>query len=138
MPIAALIDKPRARTELRRRMIDITFDFRQDTPAGRDPDAYSKTLRRYHRTLWSKELPSGERSDLDDTKSGAYLRHASPLGEFVLTSDAVVPTFRKERSLAAARWSRCQTTPSRVDRLGPFATDSCGPIATARRSACVV
>jgi integrase len=40
-------------------MIDTTFDFRSDTPPGLDPDTYSPTLRRYHRLLWSKPLPSG-------------------------------------------------------------------------------
>lgn len=30
--------------------IDITFDFRSDA-GGKDPDAYSPTLRRYHQLL---------------------------------------------------------------------------------------
>jgi len=39
--------------------IDITFDFRSDTPGypKKDPDALSPTLRRYHKLLWSKPLP---------------------------------------------------------------------------------
>lgn len=75
--------------------IDITFDFRRDTPEGRDPDRYSKTLRRYHKLLWSRCLPSGELFALDDTKSGSYLHHRSVTGEeFSLTSDSVIPTFR--------------------------------------------
>ena len=41
-------------------MIDITFDFRSDAK-GRDPDAYSPTLNAYHKILWSKELPNGEK-----------------------------------------------------------------------------
>jgi hypothetical protein len=36
--------------------IDITFDFRLDTPNGKDPDSFSATLRRYHKLLWSKPL----------------------------------------------------------------------------------
>jgi hypothetical protein len=40
--------------------VDIAFDFRTDTPPGADPDAASPTLKRYHRLLWSKPLPSGE------------------------------------------------------------------------------
>jgi hypothetical protein len=39
-------------------VIDTTFDFRTDA-AGQDPDTYSPTLRRYHKLLWSKPLPSG-------------------------------------------------------------------------------
>lgn len=81
-------------------MIDVSFDFRSDTPPSKDPDAYSPTLRRYHRTLWSKELPSGHRFDLDASASGSYLRHRSALGDLVLTSDSVIPTLRRERSLA--------------------------------------
>ena len=50
-----------------REQIDITFDFRTDTPPGKDPDARSPTLRRYHKLLWSKPLPNGMMFDLDDT-----------------------------------------------------------------------
>lgn len=34
--------------------VDIDFDVRTDTPASKDPDSYSPTLRRYHQILWSK------------------------------------------------------------------------------------
>jgi hypothetical protein len=74
-------------------MIDITFDFRSDTPPGKDPDTFSPTLRRYHQLLWSKPLPSGELFELDVTGPPYYLHHRSELGEFVLSSDAVVPSF---------------------------------------------
>ncbi len=74
--------------------IDITFDFRRDTPEGKDPDSHSPTLRRYHLLLWSKPLPGGERFALDDVTPGCYLHHRSTLGEFRLASDAVIPTFR--------------------------------------------
>lgn len=80
--------------------IDITFDFRSDTPPHKDPDAYSPTLRRYHKLLWRKPLPSGVMFDLVDTEPGVYLFHRSPLGEFKLASDSVIPTFRKEKRLA--------------------------------------
>jgi len=74
--------------------IDVTFDFRRDTPPGKDPDTYSKTLRRYHKLLWSKELPCGSLFELNDTVPRHYLYHQSNLGEFSLSSDAVIPTFR--------------------------------------------
>lgn len=74
--------------------IDITFDFRLDTPTGKDPDTHSKTLRRYHRLLWSKRLPSGEPFDLSDTTPGKYLHHRSAVGEFFLSSDTLIPSFR--------------------------------------------
>ena len=74
--------------------IDVTFDFRSDTPPGKDPDTRSKTLRRYHKFLWSKPLPNGKFFELDDTKPRSYLHHQSAVGEFWLNSDAVIPTFR--------------------------------------------
>jgi hypothetical protein len=80
--------------------VDITFDFRSDTPPGKDPDALSPTLRRYHKLIWSKPLPSGVVLDLVDTTPGVYLHHRSHLGEFWLASDAVIPTFRKEARLS--------------------------------------
>ena len=75
-----------------RAKIDIGFDFRRDAK-GRDPDAHSKTLRSYHRMLWSKPLPDGHVLDLDDTTPGSYLHHRSSLGDFSLASDTVVPSF---------------------------------------------
>jgi len=74
--------------------VDVTFDFRSDTPEGRDPDAVSPTLRRYHQFLWSKPLPNGELFDLDSSVPGYYLLHRSELGEFGMSSDTVIPTFK--------------------------------------------
>jgi hypothetical protein len=73
--------------------IDIAFDFRSDTPLGGDPDTFSPTLSRYHQLLWSKALPCGELFELDVTGPPYYLHHRSELGEFWLSSDAVVPSF---------------------------------------------
>tara|TARA_Y100000588_G_scaffold13323_1_gene14335 strand:- start:1133 stop:1699 length:567 start_codon:yes stop_codon:yes gene_type:complete len=69
-------------------LIDVTFDFYSDTPEGKDPDRYSPTLRKYHQILWSKNLPSGVKFDLDLT-APKLLHHSSDLGEFFLSSDAV-------------------------------------------------
>jgi len=81
--------------------IEITFDFRSDTPPGRDPDTFSPTLRNYHRLLWSKPLPSGAPFDLDvAVRPPYYLHHHSDLGEFWLSSDAVVATFSRAGDLA--------------------------------------
>lgn len=75
-------------------MIDVTFDFRSDTPPGLDPDAFSPTLRSYHQRLWSKPLPSGAPFMLAIT-APRCLHHRSELGEFRLSSDAVIPSFTK-------------------------------------------
>jgi hypothetical protein len=83
------------------RRIDITFDFQKDTPPGKDPDAFSPTLSRYHKLLWSKPLPSGVVFELDVTAHPPfYLHHRSEVGEFWLSSDAVIPTFRREKRLS--------------------------------------
>ena len=70
------------------------FDVRSDAN-GKDPDTHSPTLRRYHKALWSKPLPSGRAFDLDTTTRGACLHHRSELGEFWLSSDSVIPTFSR-------------------------------------------
>ena len=79
-------------------VIDTAFDFRTDT-SGKDPDAYSPTLRQYHKLLWSKVLPSGRLFELDDTVRGVYLFHGSKLGKFFLCSDSVIPTFTRWDSM---------------------------------------
>jgi hypothetical protein len=82
--------------------IDVTFDFRSDTPPKKDPDFYSSTLRRYHKLLWSKPLPGGATFDLDDSRprNFAYLYHESKIGKFFLSSDAVIPSFTRSIRVA--------------------------------------
>jgi hypothetical protein len=80
--------------------IDITFDFRRDTPPGKDPDALSPTLKNYHKLLWSKPLPCGTIFSLSDLKHGAYLHHQSNAGEFFLSSDSIIHTFSKLPEMA--------------------------------------
>jgi hypothetical protein len=93
-----MCDLPAARNSAA--LIDTTFDFRSDTPGyglpRADPDASSPTLRRYHQLLWSKPLPIGAPFVLDVITPGVYLHHRSELGEFRLSSDAVIPTLRKK------------------------------------------
>lgn len=81
--------------------IDTTYDFRSDTPPGKDPDTWSPTLSRYHKLLWSKRLPRGGLFDLTYRTAPFYLHHCSDLGEFWLSSDAVIPTFRKQAALSS-------------------------------------
>lgn len=81
--------------EYRDVLIDAAFDVRDDA-AGRDPDTYSATLCRYHRALWSKPLPGGVTFELLPTnRPPYYFRHTSIMGEFVLSSDAFVPTYTR-------------------------------------------
>lgn len=80
--------------------IDIAFDFRSDTPPGKDPDRHSKTLRRYHTLLWTKALPSGAPFELK--ARGGYFHYRSERGEIWLSSDTVIPTFDWEPHIQ--RW----------------------------------
>ena len=81
-------------------LVDTTFDFRSDTPSGKDPDIYSPTLRRYHQILWSKPLPNGIKFDLIENHETSYLYHASQLGTFYLSSDTATHTFSKWKSMS--------------------------------------
>jgi hypothetical protein len=76
-------------------LIDVTLDLRTDA-GGKDPDTHSPTLRRYHRLLWSKPLPSWSPFNL--IEQGPYLYHQSHLGEFLLASDSVMQTFLRWES----------------------------------------
>lgn len=75
-------------------LIDTAFDFRSDTAPGKDPDTYSRTLGSYHRALWSKPLPNGKLFLLAASAPPVYLHHQSELGEFWLSSDTVMHTYR--------------------------------------------
>lgn len=70
-------------------LFDSGFDPRSDTPEGKDTDTHSKRLRRYHRMLWSKELPAGDVFTLEPQGSRRYLVHDSGLGRYVLGSDTI-------------------------------------------------
>lgn len=79
-------------------VIDVNFDFRRDTLINKDPDAYSKTLKTYHRKLWSKLLPDGSDFTLEEK---GYLYHRSQFGEFYLGSDAITHSYKNTKSLSA-------------------------------------
>ncbi|HRH56158.1 MAG TPA: hypothetical protein PLS10_00815 [Chitinophagales bacterium] len=77
-------------------VIDTKFNFYSDSKGG-DPDIKSPTLKKFHRILWSKALPSGEILELNDKKSGAYLYHKSELGEFHFGSDAITHSYKNHK-----------------------------------------
>jgi len=80
-------------------LIDITYDMRSDVPKGSDPDKYSKTLKSYHKKLWSKELPNGKYFDLHDDQANSYLYHNSDLGEFYLSSDTITHEYSSMKKM---------------------------------------
>ena len=90
-----------------KQVVDITFDFTTDTPGywdnfwsnrngigvgSADPDSLSLTLKRYHKILWSKELPNGDFMQLEDDYCG-YLKW----GQFRFSSDSITASFNYER-----------------------------------------
>ena len=75
-------------------MIDIYFDFRSDTPAGKDPDKYSQTLKTYHQLLWSKPLPNGEMMELKNGTGLYYLTWK----DFDFGSDSIIVELRYEKN----------------------------------------
>jgi len=76
--------------------IDITFNFYSDSK-GPDPDKSSPTLRRYHKELWSKPLPSGKIFELSDTTKGAYLYYKAENEEFFLGSDSITHSYKSQK-----------------------------------------
>lgn len=93
-------------------MIDTYFNFYSDSK-GRDPDSTSPTLRKYHKMLWSKSLPSGRFLELRDDVKGAYLYHESELGVFYLGSDAITHSYKNHKR---KKWLTEQI-PTEVDEL---------------------
>lgn len=98
-------------------LIDTSFDFRTDA-GGKDPDSHSPTLRKYHRHLWSRPLPGGAPFELLDTTPGVYLHHRSGLGEFQLSSDAVMATFIRRPETAPIIDQIPQADSDEFDRIG--------------------
>lgn len=93
-------------------LIDVTYDIRRDS-FGKDPDLVSKTLRNYHRLLWSKDLPNGKRLDLDEN-----LRNQSDAGEFIFASDSIVHTFSLWKRY---QWLIKQIPPAEIEEFREIA-----------------
>lgn len=73
-------------------LINIDFDFRQDTKCG-DPDTDSLKLYEAHKLLWSKELPNGKMFTLE-IKSSNYGRFLIKNNLCMnLSSDRMCPHF---------------------------------------------
>lgn len=68
---------------------------------GGDPDVTSPTLRRYHRLLWRKSLPSGELFDLQANRHDTYLFYDLPAGGISLGSDAITHSYKHQ---AKKKW----------------------------------
>ena len=80
--------------------IDIAFNFYSDS-GGKDPDSYSPTLKKYHKLLWSKPLPSGKVFTLSDTESDSYLTYISAQEKISLSSDSISNSYRDKKALSS-------------------------------------
>ena len=79
--------------------IDVTFNVYLDS-GGKDPDSHSPTLKKYHRLLWSKPLPSGKPFTLSETESKSYLTYNSEHGVMSLSSDSISNSYRNKKALS--------------------------------------
>ena len=88
--------------------INVATDFTLDTPhywdsfwtdrdglgvGGGDPDSLSKKLQLYHQTVWSRELPCGEKMELQCGAGPYYLTWK----DFRFGSDSIIVSFRYEK-----------------------------------------
>ena len=78
--------------------LETSFDFRSDS-RGQDPDKGSKTLKIYHKKLWSKMLPNGELFDLRDDDNRLYLTFRTKREVHYLTSDSIANSFSQRKKL---------------------------------------
>lgn len=63
-----------------------------------DSDRYSPTLRRYHKLLWSKQLPCGEYLNLQNAPSNC-LKATVGDNTFILSSDRAVASFTRNKTV---------------------------------------
>ena len=104
-------------------MIDIHFDFTTDTPhywegfwersgglgsGGADPDKFSPTLKSYHQQLWSKELPNGEKMNLQPGDQYTYLQWRN----FRFSSDTII--------ISLIHWNNKVMVDQINERLGDY------------------
>jgi len=80
--------------------IDVSFNFYSDS-GGKDPDSHSLTLKKYHKLLWSKPLPSGKIFTLTNTDSSSYLTYSSAQEVISLSSDSISNSYRDKKALSS-------------------------------------
>jgi hypothetical protein len=71
--VSGKLKRQTRKEKLNRKMkIDIAFNLYTDAN-GSDPDSTSPTLRSYHKMLWSKKLPNGEKLELTEKKWNVFI-----------------------------------------------------------------
>jgi hypothetical protein len=76
--------------------VDIAYNFSLDSH-GKDPDKYSPTLRKYHKFLWSKPLPTGGELKLIDTIPNKYLSYITPNAQMEFSSDSITNSYKNSQ-----------------------------------------
>lgn len=76
--------------------IDTSFLVYTDANGG-DPDKTSPSLKKYHKMLWSKPLPSGVDFKLVVDQPNCYLYHKSHVGEYCLSSDSITHSYKNQK-----------------------------------------
>ncbi len=74
--------------------INVSFNFNADTPYGKDPDTYSHSLHSYHRVLWTRKLPNGEKFNLKESIKAPYYLFDEVNSKY--SSDSLVQSFKKK------------------------------------------
>jgi hypothetical protein len=69
--------------------IDVDFCFYDDPQFRTDADSDSSLLQSWHATLWSKDLPDGNRIEWTAEPGTTCLTHDSALGSFRVSSDTI-------------------------------------------------
>ena len=79
--------------------IDINHDFSEDYKNNIDPDKHNMILRKWHKILWSKLLPEKSiKLELVEKDHGLY--YFSEIGEHYLTSDSIIHTYSRQKSIS--------------------------------------
>jgi hypothetical protein len=79
--------------------IDVTYDFSEDYYKDIDPDKYNLILRNWHKILWEKPLPYNN-IVFSLVEKDYGLNHNSALGDFYLTSDSIIHTYSRQKSIS--------------------------------------
>jgi hypothetical protein len=97
-------------------VIDTAFDFWQSCPRGGDPDQRCHALRLCHQIVWGRALPNGRSISLVDRHPDGYLELQFDGLALKLTSDSVVPTYKRYKRAEAQR-IREGIAPERLDQF---------------------
>jgi hypothetical protein len=83
------------------RVFDITFNYKVDSPPGKDPDSHSLLLKADHQLLWTKELCDGELfkvqvpTEPKERRKNYLMFEQTPDKRFTFGSDAITNSYTR-------------------------------------------